>query len=602
MSLKPSGPEGTKSCQDSNSTSAVNTTEPAGPKHSRKRKLSTSDAADNLSKRIHRTSDHFQMTIDPSPGAVVGSLDGFQPELSSKPGIPQGRSEAGSGFFPHSQNLVFHNPTMIDNSKHVYTNERLSKALEWLAKNIMHGAEFDSSARDPPPRCHPGTRTSIIEKAQDWVQNDKRERKLWWLRGPAGVGKSAIVQTLAESQYQARRLGASIFFSRPNGRNNPRQVLPSIAYQFAVRDRAYKSYIADLMTTDPNCLQKSMGEQFRILIVEPFAVMQIRSQSETCVVALDGLDECAGDQTETWSLGLVHPYGRHSDRAQCEIVRLVSDFILQYPLVPLIWIIASRPEPHLKAVFQSDRVRLGFWAEDVPVDSEEAFRDVEKYLHTEFSRIRQDYPDLIPTTPTWPSNAHFLAIAKGSSGLFAFASVIVRFIDDPWIGNPVAQLDCVLSALSRMINSQQQNPLAALDALYTEIISRISPGVLQTTKRLLGSLIFLERSHVNVSDCGFRCICNLLDIKRDVAVSALRNLHSVLRIPEAEEIANDRPRFYHASFQDYLEEPLRSHEYWIDQASFGKELFWGSVRLMKALYYRELYSGVKIAQVLTVFL
>ncbi len=459
--------------------------------------------------------------------------------------------------------------------------------LQWLGVYTMHGAEFDSSERDPPPRCHPGTRESIIERAQSWIRGDERQTKLWWLHGPAGVGKSAIIQTLAEHQASAGRLGAALFFSRPHGRNNPQHVFPTLAYQFAVRDRAYRSYLGDLVAIDPNCLHKSMSEQFRILIVEPFARLNIRSETGIFVVALDGLDECGGDPGGQGRSNQVHAYGRHSDRAQCEIVRLISGFVLQYPTVPLVWVISSRPEPHLKAVFYNEQVRPSFWEEEVPVDSEEACRDVEKFLHTEFTRIREDYPDLIPAS-IWPNNVQFLQIAKGASGLFAFASVIVRFIDDPWINNPVAQLECVLAALSRVAGMDQENPLAPLDALYTEILSRISPGLLETTKRLLGAFIFLERSYVNSSDCGLRCICNLLDFKRDAAISALRSLHSVLRIPDAQDIANGRPRFYHASFQDYLEDSSRSKEYWVDKNNSGQELFWGSVHLMKALYYRKL--------------
>lgn len=453
----------------------------------------------------------------------------------------------------------------------------------------MHGAEFDSSERDPPPHCHPGTRTSIIERAHGWIQDDERQKKLWWLHGPAGVGKSAIVQTLAEHQSSTGRLGAAIFFSRPRGRKNPQEVFPTLAYQLAVRDATYRSYLGGLMAIDPNCLRKSMSEQFRILIMEPFARLNIRSESEIFVVALDGLDECGGNSDEQGRSNQVHPYGHHSDRAQCEIVRLISEFVLQYPLVPLIWVISSRPEPHLKAAFYNEQTRPTFWEEDVPVDSAEACRDVEKFLHTEFTRIRHNYPELIQTS-TWPGDVQFLQIANRASGLFAFASVIIRFIDDPWVGNPVAQLYCVLATLSRAANVDLANPLAPLDSLYTEILSRISRNLLRTTKRLLGAFIFLGRSYVGPTEYSFRCICNLLDIRRDAAISALRSLHSVLRIPDPRNIASGRPQFYHASFQDYLEDRSRSGEYWADQEESGRELFWGSIPLMKALYYRRTKS------------
>ncbi|KAF9450239.1 hypothetical protein P691DRAFT_726348, partial [Macrolepiota fuliginosa MF-IS2] len=100
----------------------------------------------------------------------------------------------------------------------------------------MRGAKFDSSDRDPPPRCHPGTRTTISNKIYDWLGSPRPEKKLLWLRGLAGVGKSAIIQTVAEKLADQGRLGASLFFSRTNGRRDPRQVFPTLAYQFAVQD------------------------------------------------------------------------------------------------------------------------------------------------------------------------------------------------------------------------------------------------------------------------------------------------------------------------------------------------------------------------------
>lgn len=434
----------------------------------------------------------------------------------------------------------------------------------------MPGAEYDSSARDPPPRCHPGTRTTIIQRVHGWLENSQPEKKLLWLRGPAGVGKSAIAQTLAENLSKTRRLGASLFFSRTNGRTDPLQVFPTLAYRFAVQDPAYKAYIAELMVTDPKILDKAMREQFEILIVEPFIYENIRSGSEAWVVILDGLDECSGD-----SHG-----GRHSDRVQAEIVRLISDFVLQYPTAPITWIIASRPETHLKAVFSEEDVVPNFWEEDVPVDSDEACRDVEKFLHKEFTKICHNYSDHIHDSP-WPDNDQFLKIAHAALGLFIFAQVITRFIDDPEVGNPIGQLEIVLFTISKVPRANQENPLAFLDAIYIEILSRIPPGVLQVTKRLVGSCIFLDAAFVKVTDWDLRLTCNLLQITRHTAITSLRYLHSVMNFPKVEDVGRTRPHFYHASFRDFLEDASRSHTYHIDKNPIITELFQGIIRVAR---------------------
>jgi hypothetical protein len=71
-------------------------------------------------------------------------------------------------------------------------------------------------------------------------------------------------------------------------------------------------------------------------------------------------------------------------------------------------------------------------------------------------------------------------------------------------------------------------------------------------------------------------ICNILNVRRDVAITALRPLHSVLRFPKA--IVSERPRFYHASFRDFLEDESRSQEYSIEDIKISDDLFEGVMR------------------------
>ncbi len=428
----------------------------------------------------------------------------------------------------------------------------------------MHGAEHDSAERDPPPRCHPGTRTTIFQNVQDWLGNSEQEKNLLWLQGTAGVGKSAIIQTIAETLSETGHLGASLFFSRPNGRFNPRKILPTLAYQFAVQDSSYREYITELKGINPESLNKAMNEQFRLLIVEPFIRRKIRSGSKAWVVVLDGLDECGGD-----------PNGRrHSDEVQRDIIRLISDFVQQYPAAPLIWIVASRPETHLKAVFSEPDVVPSLWEEDIPVDSTEACTDVEKFLHTEFTKISRRYPDHIRES-SWPTDKQFLKIANTVLGLFIFAEVIIRFIDDPQVGNPIAQLECILSAISKMqSNKDKKNPLANLDIIYIAILSKIIPEDLHITKRLLQFLIYLHANNVAIEGCNFRLVCRMVGISIDVAVTALRHLHSVLYFPRSiKDVGQTRPRFYHASFRDFLHDEYRSREHFVaklDSLEFSK--------------------------------
>ncbi len=82
--------------------------------------------------------------------------------------------------------------------------------MKALSERVIKGAGHDSSLRDPPPQCHPGTRVQLREKIIAWFRNREREKALLWLNGPAGVGKSAVIQTVAESFAESKSLGATL--------------------------------------------------------------------------------------------------------------------------------------------------------------------------------------------------------------------------------------------------------------------------------------------------------------------------------------------------------------------------------------------------------
>ncbi|KXN81507.1 hypothetical protein AN958_04504 [Leucoagaricus sp. SymC.cos] len=64
---------------------------------------------------------------------------------------------------------------------------------------------------------------------------------IYWMRGPAGVGKSAIAQTCVERVKEGGHLGAAFFFI--NGRSDPRRLFPTLAYPLS-------TLFPDLTTTE----------------------------------------------------------------------------------------------------------------------------------------------------------------------------------------------------------------------------------------------------------------------------------------------------------------------------------------------------------------
>jgi hypothetical protein len=427
--------------------------------------------------------------------------------------------------------------------------------LRWLADSnfLMRGVEFDSDLRDPPPRCHPGTRLELLETIIQWFDNPEREQRSLWMKGPAAVGKSAMMQTLAEKLCLSKNLGASLFFSRPNGRTNPLFVFPTLAYQFAVRVPSYHDYLDRKMTEDPKMLEKGMERQFRVLIAEPFAVM-MESEFGRLAVLIDGLDECEGQD------------------AQIRIINLINKFAIQYPKSPLTWIIASRPEYHLSIPFQSGAISGSFCILEVPVDSNEACQDVERFLRAEFMSICENYPHDIPPGAQWPVEHDLTKICRASSGHFGFASTLARFIGDDVIGDPVNQLTIVLSVAEH----PDINPLASLHSLYTKILDCVPKYLLPALKLLITfrfTMYEIAPGYIETAVFPLVSAATLFDLKQNTVYAALRKLHSVIRVPSVEASGKDNIHFYHASFTDFLSDVSKSGNYALDATEYYTNLW-----------------------------
>ncbi|KAF9263164.1 hypothetical protein L218DRAFT_865804, partial [Marasmius fiardii PR-910] len=80
---------------------------------------------------------------------------------------------------------------------------------------IQYSYRHDSQARFPQPKCSEGTREAILKDLLQWAHTSSSQDVpgVCWLRGSAGVGKSAIAQTIAEG-CEGNGLLGSFFFSR----------------------------------------------------------------------------------------------------------------------------------------------------------------------------------------------------------------------------------------------------------------------------------------------------------------------------------------------------------------------------------------------------
>ena len=83
-------------------------------------------------------------------------------------------------------------------------------------------------------QCDPGTHLEIIAQIKQWL-NGSDKRAICWLSGPAGYGKSAVAQTIAERYATKGCLLGCFFFLRGAGeRSHISCLIPTLAHQISL--------------------------------------------------------------------------------------------------------------------------------------------------------------------------------------------------------------------------------------------------------------------------------------------------------------------------------------------------------------------------------
>ena len=133
------------------------------------------------------------------------------------------------------------------------------------ATNAFH----NSYERFDPPKCHPNTRIAVLEKIMKWIKwEGDLDAFIMWVYGPAGAGKSAIAQTIAEMCEEEMIMLASFFFSKNDpSRSTAKQLIATIAYQITLNLPSVRDAILGAIKRDPLIFSKSLAVQFKSLIV-----------------------------------------------------------------------------------------------------------------------------------------------------------------------------------------------------------------------------------------------------------------------------------------------------------------------------------------------
>lgn len=392
----------------------------------------------------------------------------------------------------------------------------------------------------------------MIDRIIDWIEESvPAHRRILWMYGPAGAGKSALAHTICEELKKSHPnvYGGSFFFSSgTSDRGNAYQLFATLSYQLAIQFSPIRDEINNVLSHDPSLPTKSMEIQLFSLIVQPLLCCR-KILSQIPVLIIDGLDECADDE------GTV----------QRDIVTLIAKSILEHEL-PLRCMIASRPEYWIRDAFRASplpSITLSLsLREDVDAD-----KDIKAYLTDGFESIRAQNKRVMSSVKLpWPPTTIINHLVYEASGQYIYASTVLKFVGrSSKFTHPQNQLDIITSS-----GPHRASAFSELDRLYATILSAYPRW--ETLKRVLAALLVESNETIIKAVLGvdpdelvlvLDALGSLIDIRKSgsLFMGETALLESILGKLQGEP---DKISFCHRSFVEFLQDETRSGAFYVD--------------------------------------
>lgn len=413
----------------------------------------------------------------------------------------------------------------------IQSDEILSKL------SMVQGAAFDSHANENEPRCHPQTRVKILGEIGKWAQ-EPQGRRIYWLCGMAGTGKSTICRTVSHHLTSLNIVTASFFFKKgDNDRDKSSALFTTIVKQLVEHlPKEMASHVKKALQDNPSISDKMLGKQFEKLLLEP--LQSCKSLPPVIVVVLDALDECE-DQVSAAKIIELLPS-----------IETVSSTCFKV-------LVASRPECHLRTSFAQLECKyheILLYEALHEVAEDDIRNDISVFLVSQLGQIRDKYSLSNSRLPSdWPPESLVKDLVNISVPLFIVAATACRYISDEDLGAPVTLAQEFLQHHRQLGTS---NPLART---YLPVLERLlvkrSGAILEVRskaekeriigeiRRVVGTIVVLEASQSITS------LSELLQMSSADVHLRLSGLNSVLNIPKD---FNSPVKLFHLSFRDFL--------------------------------------------------
>jgi len=434
--------------------------------------------------------------------------------------------------------------TQFPNVETSDTDNRWRMMRNFAALRAIH----NSKDRYDPPKCHPNTRVAIRDKLMRWILGETiTDARIFWLYGAAGIGKSAIAQTIAETCAKRKLLLASFFFSRTDStRNTVNSLIATITYQIGnVIPQIQHLILKVVERNHEKIFTEALATQLTELICRPLTEFAGENGvfNFPRLVIIDGLDECFGPDT------------------QSQVVVDLSGALQNAALPFLHFLIVSRGEQHLKDTFGSE-IPTSMTERLALDDAYVSDADIRVFLQDQFVMITKRNPSISPSWPKAPTVDH---LVMRSCGQFVYASTVIKYISAS--NDPIACLNTILEF--RRPLAEQGMLFAELDALYSHILSsRVKDP--KITKIILGVVLFvnpdydlfasLSSSQISAAQT-LSGVESLLGLETYTVKACLRELYPLITYCQKGNIF-----IPHATVAEFLNDPARSKSFHIDKS------------------------------------
>ena len=399
---------------------------------------------------------------------------------------------------------------------------------------------MDETTRTP---CLKNTRRNIIDDVLKWIADDSNKaKKILWVYGLAGTGKSTLSTTIAQIMRSHHRLGAFFFFSHDIPQRNFATLIRTLAYQIAMFNTCFCATISQVVANYDNIAVMPLEFQFNNFL-SANALKSVEWSGGPIVLIIDALDEC----------------GSEADRKI--LMQVLSRGFSSLPSFIRIMVVSRQEQDILRVLGSHSHVRRY----PLDIDSVTNKDDVSEYMRHRLENIRINNRWL---GDDWPGEDRISSLANQAGGLFIWASTACLYIESYAPNRRLSEL------VNRQSEGNSSKPFARLDSLYETSLH--SAGLWHDTLfrsdccNILG-MILCARVPLSCS-----VIDALLKLPHDTSSwESVSRLGCVLRVSETEPI-----RILHPSFHDYLSERSGARPWSIELERHNKELALHCIKLL----------------------